>query len=265
MRHIDIPQPVTFPKRWEKISERRLLELATKTTQTERSIYFRKKNSWTKLKKWLAEFSNNKCWYCEASSLRAPLDVDHFRPKLAVTIDRASLIGFNGYYWLAYEWWNFRLTCQRCNRPEDDESDYLRGKANEFPLQDDSRRCNDTSRDITQEIPKLLDPCVKGDIELLAHGLDGEVKPSASAGSWEYDRARYTIDTLGFNSYNVPEHKRESWQTLLTLIKSVSWGFPSSEVTPLLQQYIAPEHEYASFFRSVIGTHRDKDWIEEIL
>jgi hypothetical protein len=38
------------------------------------------------------------------------------------------------------EWWNFRLSCQRCNRPEKDENGVLRGKANEFPVHDEANR-----------------------------------------------------------------------------------------------------------------------------
>ena len=262
MRYIDIPHPVTFPKHWEKVAARRTLALAAITTQSERSIFLRKKASWTKLKKWLAEFSNEKCWYCEAYCRRAPLDVDHFRPKLAVTIDRVELIDFDGYYWLAYQWWNFRISCQRCNRSEDDESNELRGKANEFPLQDESKRCNSISQNITQEIPKLLDPCVKADEGLLAHGLDGEVKPLAPGASWEYERSRYTIEILGFNSHSVPAYKREQWQSLYLLIELVG---DVNEVKDQLQKHLAPEHEYSSFFRSAIGTHRNKAWIEGIL
>lgn len=265
MRHIEIPHTTTLPGRWKMTADKRAAALARIILQNERSIFLKKKTTWTKLKTWLAGFSNYKCWYCEAKCLRACLDVDHFRPKLAVTVNRVVIINCNGYYWLAYDWTNFRLTCQRCNRPEEDELKILRGKANEFPLQDEAQRCLPPSVKLDQECPMLLDPCMEADVELLAHGLDGEVKPSAPDGSWEYERARYTIDTLGLNSFTVPEHKRETWQTLLSLINAVSSGYPSSEVKPVLEKYISPEHEYSSFFRSVIGTHRTKPWIEDLL
>ncbi len=46
----------------------------------------------------------NKCAFCECNtSFGAHCDTEHFRPK-------------SFYYWLAFEWTNFLLSCQVCNR-----------------------------------------------------------------------------------------------------------------------------------------------------
>lgn len=214
------------------------------------------------LKKWLANVSGHKCWYCEAKSTRAPFDVDHFRPKLGITVDGVKLAGHNGYYWLAYEWWNFRLSCQRCNRPEKDAAGILHGKANEFPIRDEALRCVMPAGHLNTESPRLLDPCVQADCELLAHGIDGEVKPVAAVGTWEYQRARYTIDRLGFNEWNTPESRKNSWRVLDDLIRLAG---SQSAVLMHLQEHLSTDHEYSSFYRSAIGTHRDKAWVEALL
>jgi uncharacterized protein (TIGR02646 family) len=247
-----------------KVYAVRLAKVNSLNTHTCRSDYIRKHNSWGLLKTWLANASEHKCWYCEAKSLRAPFDVDHFRPKLGITVDGLVLAGHNGYYWLAYEWSNFRLSCQRCNRPEKNNAGVLRGKANEFPIHNETHRCTLPTGQLTTELPKLLDPCVQADCELLAHGIDGEVKPVAPNGTWEYTRARYTIDRLGFNEWNVPEEKRTRWQSLATLFTIVD-NNPPPEFTSAIIKYLSHDHEYASFFRSVIGTHRDKAWVEALL
>ena len=211
---------------------------------------------------WLAAVSNHKCWYCEAKSPRAPLDVDHFRPKLGVTVDNVKLSKHSGYYWLAYEWSNFRLSCQRCNRPEKDEGDTLHGKANEFPIQDEAHRCQEPTAELSADSPRLLDPCVQVDCALLAHGIDGEVKPAAPAGTWEFQRADYTIKRLGLNEWNTPENKKNCWRVLDDLIRLAG---NQPVVIMHLQEHLSNDHEYSSFFRSAIGSHRDKAWVEALL
>lgn len=262
MKFIEIPLPPHLPKRWQKIYAARIKGVNAKSTHADRSEYIKKHDSWGLLKKWLANISSDTCWYCEAKSTRAPFDVDHFRPKLGVTVDSVKLAGHNGYYWLAYEWWNFRLSCQRCNRPEKDDDEALHGKANEFPILDEAQRCSVPTGALNAESPRLLDPCEQQDCELLAHGIDGEVKPLAADGTWEHQRARYTIDLLGFNEWNTPETKKNSWRILDDLIRLA--GNQPAVITHL-QEHLSIEHEYSSFFRSAIGTHRDKAWVEALL
>jgi uncharacterized protein (TIGR02646 family) len=264
LRFIEIPLPPHFPKRWPTVYTSRIARVNVLGTHADRADYIKKNGSWGLLKRWLANVSGDKCWYCEAKSTRAPFDVDHFRPKLGVTVDSVKLAGHNGYYWLAYEWWNFRLSCQRCNRPEKNDNEALHGKANEFPIRDEALRCTLPAGHLNAESPRLLDPCVQQDCELLAHGIDGEVKPVAPNGTWEYTRARYTIDQLGFNEWNTPEEKRSRWQTLATLL-AVMGNTSNPEVTSEINKYLSHDHEYSSFFRSAIGTHRDKAWVEALL
>jgi len=264
VRFISIALPPHFSARWSRISAGRLVKVNSLATQVLRSAYIKRNGSWSLLKKSLADASSHKCWYCEAKSTRAPFDVDHFRPKLGITVDGVRLASHSGYYWLAYEWRNFRLSCQRCNRPEKDDAETLHGKANEFPIHDEAQRCAQPTGSLNTELPKFLDPCIQTDCELLAHGIDGEVKPVATEGTWGHQRARYTIDRLGFNEWNTPEDKRSRWQTLATLLNVVgNNGNPA--VSAELSKYLSPDHEYSSFFRSAIGTHRDKTWVETLL
>lgn len=264
MIFIQVNYPPHLPVRWNRIYLGRIAKVQALTTHKQRSAYFKNNGSWGQLKKWLSAISGDKCWYCEAKSTRAPLDVDHFRPKLGITVDGIKLQNHNGYYWLAYEWWNFRLSCQRCNRPEKSAQGTLHGKANEFPLQNEAHRCALPGDALNAESPRLLDPCVEADCRLLAHGINGEVKPVAPQGSWEYQRADYTIKLFGLNEWNTPEYKRNRWQTLAALLTIVG-NTPSPDVISEIDKYISHDHEYTSFFRSAIGTHRDKAWVEALL
>lgn len=264
MRFILIPSPPDLPKKWNLVYKARVMAIDALATQALRSEYIKKHGSWGLLKKWLANTSGHKCWYCEAKSSRAPFDVDHYRPKLGITVDDVNIVGHDGYYWLAYEWSNFRLSCQRCNRPEQDHTGTLHGKANEFPIQDEEHRCLVPANPLGAESPRLLDPCVQADCALLAHGLDGEVKPAASADTWEYRRADYTIRRLGFNKWATPENKRNQWQTLATLLL-IAGNNANQDVIAELKRHLSWDHEYSSFFRSAIGTHREKAWVDALL
>lgn len=266
MRFIDFPHPPHLPKSWSTSYVGRLQGLGAQATHQERAEYLRKHASWKALKNWLSKVSGGKCWYCEAKSSRAPFDVDHFRPKLGITVDKKEVSDESGYYWMAYEWWNFRLSCQRCNRPETDEGGIVRGKANEFPLQDESSRCTAPGMNLEVEVCRLLDPCVKADCALLAYGIDGEVKPATDQGGWEYERADYTIRQLGFNAFNAPESRKKTWRILDDLI-SLADNQPAAvaQISQHISEHLSQDNEYSSFFRSVIGSHREKPWVEALL
>jgi 5-methylcytosine-specific restriction endonuclease McrA len=84
----------------------------------------------------LFEAFSYKCAYCEANhSDGYPVQVEHYRPKGAVTQDGIR-VDHPGYFWLAYEWWNLVPACAHCNSPHRDPLTDLAhsGKKNEFPI-----------------------------------------------------------------------------------------------------------------------------------
>jgi uncharacterized protein (TIGR02646 family) len=191
MRYILIPCPPNLPDCWSTTSNTCTQHvLACQTDAERKSVIDDYGSKWTSLKDWLAKFSNTKCWYCEAITNRSPMDVDHFRPKRGITIEGQKLTNHSGYYWLTYEWSNYRLSCQRCNRPENEEQLKL-GKLNEFPIRDETTRCKEPEHLLSREEPKLLDPCVESDCALLMHIINGEVKPSADLNTWEYTKSAH--------------------------------------------------------------------------
>lgn len=236
---------------------------------------------WGKLKDWLAALSHDKCWFCESKSNRAPMDVEHFRPKLGVTINRVDL-EFSiphplagekhpGYWWLTYEWSNYRLSCQRCNRPEtDDATNIVHGKHNDFCLVNETYRCIDPNDNLSLEEPMLLDPIIASDCQLLAHTTDGEVKPSTLVPTdINYLRAEYTIHILGLNSFKMPENKkseRAKLDALILLCHRIGFNNCPPETLVAINSFLSPEAEYSQFFRASIGRFRSSmPWIENLL
>lgn len=95
---------------------------------------------------------NGKCCYCERSRDKVEVDVEHFRPKRAVTENREDTVKqYPGYYWLAYSWDNLFLSCKGCNQT---------WKKNSFPLSNhDSRsRWHNDVNTVEKEVPLLANP-----------------------------------------------------------------------------------------------------------
>jgi len=95
----------------------------------------------------LYAMSGRKCAYCEI-----PLpendrgDVEHFRPKNKV----AEASHHGGYWWLAYDFENYLLSCSNCNRNL---------KKSKFPVAQPAEHTTyQTRRDISREPRLLIDP-----------------------------------------------------------------------------------------------------------
>lgn len=111
----------------------------------------------------------NKCAYCEGELL-GDVDVEHFRPKGAVTEDP----NHPGYWWLAHSWNNLLASCEHCNQSrrqhlvteEMTEAEFLKlqstpakvsyGKLNQFPI--DGTRATYTVQDLNAERAHLINP-----------------------------------------------------------------------------------------------------------
>jgi hypothetical protein len=109
-------------------------------------------------------------------SVGAPLEIEHFRPKNKVAkLDYVEKSIFDentwkilgslrdvqttrkeGYYWLTYDWQNYRLSCKDSNTR----------KGMYFPLLPNSTPATLNGQE-TNEIPVLIDPLIKDDAELI--------------------------------------------------------------------------------------------------
>jgi hypothetical protein len=121
------------------------------------------------------------------------IDVDHYRPKVWVsewagkppivsdTPPAQNMLG-PGYWWLAFEWTNYSLSCRTCNEG---------WKRNLFPVAPPRAGCVEGVE--TVETPLLLDPASSfrtGDH--FRWNIDGIVEPESSEGY-------ATIVTCGLN------------------------------------------------------------------
>lgn len=272
--HNDADETTTYT--YQVINASNIRSPADKPSSREKLI---KAGHWKTLKPWLASKSAEKCWFCEAKQVRSASDVEHFRPKNEVHVhgkilnypsDHANADQqFEGYWWLSYEWKNFRLSCQRCNREEKDSATKIKyGKGNEFPLIDENLRCWDHSSNIHTEQPLLLDPCIQSDTELLLHPLSGEITPTnTDRTTVEYKRANFTINLLGLNAHGVKDVKlelRHSLETILELI--IGQSNVHQRVEQEISNKLNPDTEYYTFIKGIILQYRDDiPWLESKL
>lgn len=128
----------------------------------------------------LCRVAGNKCWYSEVQLDGADPNVDHFRPKGQVReVDRDLQNTGDvsvGYWWLAFEFSNYRLAAMHANQRRVDE-DTHGGKWDYFPIRG-NRTTEGTPVGQIIEDSLALDPCSATDVVLLAFDPDGKPCPA---------------------------------------------------------------------------------------
>ncbi|MBI1923801.1 hypothetical protein HYR99_06080 [Candidatus Poribacteria bacterium] len=166
--------------------------------------------------------NSGKCMYCEGKYGAGSYgDAEHFRPKGEVTENRKQIIDPPGYYWLAYEWQNILLSCEKCNRPHPDgKGGPHPGKLNEFPIA--GTRIKNPHADVSQwwdelvaEEPLLLHPYFDNPEEHFDAGKHGVLYGTT-------ERGKVTIEVCDLDRPALREaREREEEKVLPRLIRSI--------------------------------------------
>lgn len=211
----DLPQNIIWKQvdwdAWLKESDRLVCELAklnaAGTVKERNELIDKHSGHWGKLKPWLLTLSGGKCWFSEVRELYSHYDVEHFRPKKeAKALDA---IQRDGYWWLAFNYMNFRVCGNVGNRK----------KGGWFPLKDGSL-CSTYAQPCEEsETRYLLDPIDDDDVALIAFDEEGKVVPVPGSSAWEQERVNETVKRLKLNEH-VPlaEARRKVWQQVDGLI-----------------------------------------------
>lgn len=206
-----IRYPITLQELEQRIETHRRgwLARATARTQSLRTAgrFDDPDPIWSEIKPVFMKLQHDKCAFCErqfasasSPSGTAELDVEHFRPKSAVT-DWPGASAFThpmgrphstGYFWLAYHLLNYAAACKVCNSGL---------KADHFPIA--SRRGRSTQDPASlyrSEQPYLLYPISDIDDDpqdvITFEGVNA--KPVAQGG-WLCQRAEVTIAFFQLN------------------------------------------------------------------
>jgi uncharacterized protein (TIGR02646 family) len=164
---------------------------------------------WGALKEWLLALSAGKCWFSEVRELYSHYDVEHFRPKKEAKALDAGIR--DGYWWLAFDYMNFRACGNVGNRK----------KGGWFPLKDGSLCSTHAQPCEESETRYLLDPIDDDDVALIAFDEEGKVIPMPGISPWEQERVIETVKRLKLNEH-VPlaEARRKVWQKVDGLIEA---------------------------------------------
>ena len=154
---------------------------------------------WRELKEWLLELSHGKCWFSEAKDCFSHWDVEHYRPKRSSNDERCAT--YNGYWWLAFDWRNFRICGNVGNRK----------KGSFFPLREGCAR-EGPHGDLRYEQPLLLDPADDDDPNLLFFNLMGDAIPAPHVtDSWEKDRVTYSVGRCKLDYPPLADRRKTVW------------------------------------------------------
>lgn len=300
MRYIDIYE-LEFPTNWQSRAKKALdklrkeienAELAAQLSGEDVAIARKKVISnglqrsssqkiWKDLASKLGDLSNYKCWYSESKNSGSDKDVDHFRPKGSVAEDP----NHEGYWWLAFDWLNYRYSCTWCNqRRVDIENCTDGGKWDHFPLSLGSFRAMKEGDDHNDEDVELLDPIDPHDWKLLTFRSDGQPTPSKPEGTREYCRAKVSIWFYHLDRREFVRDRRDlagRVQRLIQHMEILRMQITQPKMRQLykdqekeLLRIINKKSEYSSaalayaraeIYKSECGHQVKRDWLEEIL
>jgi hypothetical protein len=209
VRYID-PQLVqlSLPPAWSQKAQQAEAAVAAARSSDRSAEINSHCQVWQGLKDTLKRASHSKCWYCESIDIRSDNAVEHFRPKNSVD----ECHGHEGYWWLAFKWENYRYCCTFCNcRRVDQATGQGGGKADHFPLKDETKRAHTPADNLDDEEPMLLDPSVSADAGLLWFDENGMPAPNPickDPNGYPYKRAEASIHLYHLDHTDVVERRK---------------------------------------------------------
>jgi len=270
MRYIDLSTlSRALPVNWETRAANALTELTTADPSERASIIDKYSQLWREIAPLLGSLSYKKCWYCESREKRSDKSVDHFRPKRAPI----ESPGHPGYWWLTFQWENYRYCCTYCNEKRVDRLNTTSGgKGSHFPLVDENARAMNDA-ELRAETPVLLDPTTQTDVTLLYFDESGAARPrpEASLQPILYNRASVSVRFYHLDHVDLTEARREVFREIKALVARgftfySEWnaGNQSSQegfefVINQLRKMVNLESEYSAAARdAILGLRDDK-------
>ncbi|WP_338848806.1 hypothetical protein V8J88_07775 [Massilia sp. W12] len=260
MRKVQIPADASPPADWLEQAERISQQLQACASEAERQELIEAKQAlWRdqRIRDWLMRLFHDKCWYSEARESVSALHVDHYRPKGRVQELNGQQSA--GYWWLAFDWRNYRMAGQLINVKKRDH----------FPLQEGARAQPGDRLSLQLEAPLLIDP-TSDEASLISFELDEDAclaTQSAGADAREQAQAAHSIDILGLNRLPPLNRKRaDTWRKCLGLIQDYqqanSDGAPAvlakvtkAMVTKQLREMLRYEAEFSAVAQACVRKH----------
>lgn len=254
MRHIPLNDNAPDAA-WRKKADDLLAKLkAAPDSAARKKIIDDNAKVWGDLKQWLLGLSHDKCWFSEAKDCFSHWDVEHFRPKKsAKDVDGTE---HEGYWWLAFDWHNFRICGNAGNRK----------KGTYFPLRPGSPRATGPAFDLRHEAPYLLDPIDDGDPNLISFNVVGRAIPAPGIDdAWDKERVTYSVERFNLDFPPLMEKRKVIWNECWQRIQSYKNELQhlknndnaiartqAREALRCIREMIRPEKELSSVARACV-------------
>lgn len=250
---------------WRTMADQAKAELIAAQTQEERKKILKKvasSNVWRQFYDLLPEKLKKKCWYCEAEDIRADMPVDHFRPKNKVEEDKKH----NGYWWLAFDWQNYRCACTFCNsRRVFDETEG--GKACRFPLENpDERAIAPEDQDkLRKERPSFLDPFNSQDEKLLWFDNDGLPEPRPLATIEQKTKVENSIEIFHLHEARIVRERNKIRLNIEREVRDIREHRNVKDATDRLRKMVRDTEKLSRAAVVYLRAHRDLPEVKDIL
>lgn len=192
--------------------------IAVATPLERATIISNNQDLWSELKQHFSDILQRKCWYSESINDFAHCHLDHFRPKLRAIDEGGNDQG--GYWWLAFNWRNYRYTGPAGNVRK---KDYFHVNAN---------KANAPSDSLENEDIRFLDPTEPDDPDKLKFCNEGIISPkSINLHSREYIQSEYTIRRMNLNMAGLIEGRKDKYRQTARLIRQIEQLLTAQSVT----------------------------------
>lgn len=230
---------------------------------------------WKAFRAPLETLLGQKCWYTESRNPGTDDDVDHFRPKGGV----AECKEHGGYWWLAFDWRNYRLSCHRSNRLRRREDlGRTHGKGEHFPLLVEQDRWM-APADAYLERPSLLDPADPADPPMLTYSIDGTaaLHPAYDDDADARRRLEASRLYLHLDSPAFVEDRASLYGTIATKVEKLDRlaadAFVGDEAAKQtlkdaaqeLIRLTRPQMPYSRAAEAYIHIYRNRDWVQKFV
>lgn len=256
---------LSITEEWQERHKKAIEELLSKNSSKERKeVIIKYSDLWRDFYKNLPERLKTKCWYCETKSIRTDTPVDHFRPKNGVFEEEDH----EGYWWLAFEWNNYRCACTYCNSKRVLECGEG-GKECKFPLVDSTKRVyNHTETDkIEFEEPNFLDPMDPDDHKLLWFDDYGKpmVNPRWRNANDIVEKVKNSIDIYHLDETRINRKRKTIKIDVYKLVSNLRKKVDVMASKNKLREMIDEQEEYSKSTIVYLREHRGFDPVDDIL
>lgn len=210
MIHIELdkyPPPQDWQDRAKAI-EKKLI--AAKTLKKKHQIIDQNDQLWRDLRDYLRDIQGKKCWYTESINDGSHCHIDHFRPKKEALDESGKDKG--GYWWLAFQWMNYRYAGPAPNIRKKSYFPVLSNKANDYG----------DSHDMEEHL--LLDPIILTDTFKLSFDFEGKAEPRVKDKDsiMDHKRAKYSIEKYYLNKPEIKNSRSDLIKVANKIIADIS-------------------------------------------